>query len=83
MKNSRKRINYFECVGKSFNKFSILKAYRDEQSKRMFFEVQCDCGTITHKMAKEVYKGHVKSCGCLKLNREIIKIDYSYLIAIV
>ena len=80
MHNLRNQINYFDFVGKTFNKFTVLKAYRHEYIKRMFFELRCECGTITNKMAKEVYSGHTKSCGCLKLDRDIVKKDYSYLV---
>ena len=42
MDNERKRVNYFDFIGKSFNKFTVLKAFRDEKTKRIFFEVKCD-----------------------------------------
>lgn len=80
MGNLRKRINYADLVGKSINNFTILKAFKDENSRRIFYQLRCECGNITNKMAKEIYRGHTKSCGCLKLNNETVKIDYSYLI---
>lgn len=56
--------------GKRFGRFTVLR-FIDTQNQGSRWLVKCDCGTEKILPSKTfVGKGHIKSCGCLKVDRD-------------
>ncbi len=65
-----------DFIGQTFNYFTILKiADSIIQNGRRFraFECQCKCGTIKKIIATSVISGKTKSCGCYRVDINVLK----------
>ena len=60
-----------EISGKKFGRLTVLHA--DEESSKngrhIKWYAKCDCGVIKPYTGKDIRNGHVKSCGCLKIDK--------------
>jgi len=79
----RKIIN---LIGQKFNKLTIKKLFDKDKSGNYRYLCSCDCGKETIVIGTSLKKGHIKSCGCLRGEREdcwikgeieFLKINYS------
>lgn len=60
-----------DLTGQRFGRLIVLK-YNEEISKekhRVYWDCQCDCGTIKTIMGDSLKSGRTQSCGCLKKER--------------
>lgn len=54
-------------VGKKFNLYTVIDGpIRKENTKKIYWKCQCDCGTIKDVRGDQLKAGTTKSCGCLK-----------------
>lgn len=56
-------------VGKKFGLWTVLAIRRKENG--VFFECQCNCGTIREVAAITVRNGRSKSCGCTRVSDSV------------
>lgn len=56
-------------VGKKINRLTIIKFLRENKHGQPIVEVLCECGVIKEANLYGIVGGHVKSCGCLLLER--------------
>jgi hypothetical protein len=55
-----------KIAGQKFNRLTATKRVGTTKDNKAIWLFECDCGRATLVTAKEVKRGHVKSCGCLQ-----------------
>jgi len=60
----KKKYNYEECIGKTFNRLTVLDVCR--VNGKLHFLCRCSCGNVGAHEAYSVVDGKIKSCGCLQ-----------------
>ena len=65
----RKAINFIDMENKSFGRLLVLKLAYIGNDNRAYWSCKCVCGSIKNISGKELRKGSIRSCGCLKLER--------------
>ena len=59
-----------DIVGMKFNRLTVIefdKKIRRGDSTIEYWKCRCDCGNITSVRITHLFLGHVRSCGCLRL----------------
>lgn len=60
----------YNLIGKKFERLTVLEQFRSKnKSSGRRWKCLCDCGNITFVYSKELINGHIKSCGCYKLDK--------------
>ena len=59
-------------IGDKINRWTILE--KISKSGRVYYECQCECGTIKKVRADHLKSGNSKSCGCLQ--KEVVSNNY-------
>lgn len=59
-----------DCIGKKFNRLTVLEEWRDKKIKRTRCKCICDCGNIINTDKYSVTHGKSKSCGCYREERK-------------
>lgn len=57
-----------DLTGRSFAKLLVLGQGGRDQSGRVVWRCRCDCGGETVVEGRELRRGGIRSCGCLKRN---------------
>jgi hypothetical protein len=63
-------------IGKKFNRLTCIK-FISSGKNRQLYEWKCDCGAIKQYLRAHVVDGGIKSCGCLKSERQGKNRDFS------
>ena len=59
---------YMPNIGTKYNRFTLIAISNDLNKNRSCVGIfKCDCGNICEKVISQVISGHIKSCGCLKI----------------
>lgn len=69
--NSRK----CDLSGKRFSKLVVKREY-GEKNGSVLWECDCDCGAKTYVTTRDLNSGHIRSCGCYKIERLIDRSAY-------
>lgn len=68
-----------DLTGKKFNRLTAVRQSYYHQAKRTWvWEFLCDCGKVHFSKGSDVKSGHVKSCGCLRLEKLREKPAYNF-----
>ncbi len=59
------------CVGKRFNRLTVLKLAGKNKHGHQLFECKCDCGKVVVIEGTAVKNNRTRSCGCLQ--RDVVK----------
>lgn len=54
-----------DLSGKKFNKLTVIKFDRKNQSGKLYWKCKCDCGNIISQRPDSLKSGRKKSCGCI------------------
>lgn len=73
MKNI-KRVN--DLTGQRFGRLTVI-GMADTDTRKTYWICQCDCGKIKQVRSDGLICGNVKSCGCLKAERDKINLNQS------
>lgn len=57
--------------GKKFGRLTVLRVVKLLPQRGVLWECSCECGTLCEKRATLLYRGSVKSCGCLRIETAI------------
>lgn len=57
-----------ETIGKKFGRLMVFEAAGKNIHKQALWKCRCDCGTELIVPGYSLRSGHVRSCGCLKLD---------------
>lgn len=70
--NKRQKFKLVDCIGKKFNRLTVLSETYEQQKSRntRMFVCLCDCGNTHIAKANSVGKGSTKSCGCWDRERK-------------
>ena len=69
-----------DMTGVKVNRLTAIRFSHVHAKKRIaIWEFMCDCGKTHFARATDVRSGHVKSCGCLRLERLSEMIPYNFL----
>jgi len=66
LQQTKNRSGYSKLVdrtGQKFDHLTFLNLNRIEGG-RTFWNLTCDCGSVTVAVSSDVVRGHTKSCGC-------------------
>lgn len=63
--NARNGRSAEDLTGRRFGKLTVLHR-ADNKNGRTHWVCQCDCGNLHTASAKDLKRGHCKSCGCLR-----------------
>lgn len=64
-----KKINENELLNSIFGKLTIIEAWRDKHSGRIWCVSDCSCGVRFQCRYDQMKSGHTQSCGCLQKER--------------
>jgi hypothetical protein len=58
-----------DLIGQTFGKYKVIgkNPYRGTNNKRVYWDCQCECGTLKPVLGSSLSCGDAKSCGCGKL----------------
>lgn len=59
--------DFEDLAGQKFNRWTVIKRTHNNQDRKVTFSCQCDCGWIGNVPARDLKRGHSKSCGCLRV----------------
>lgn len=59
--------NFNDLSGKKFNRLIGVKPVGKTRDRKIVWLFKCDCGKEHKAVGKDVKNGHIKSCGCLKI----------------
>lgn len=58
-----------DMTGQKFNRLTAIKpSYYNEKKRIWVWEFKCDCGKTHFARGTDARTGHIKSCGCLRLD---------------
>lgn len=57
-----------DLTGKRFGRLTVIKQVNSDTSQRRWL-CKCDCGSTTEAISYWLTSGHVKSCGCLRSDK--------------
>lgn len=55
-----------DLTGKKFGRLTFLQRMKEKYQGKYLWKIQCDCGTILHKISSPIVGGYTVSCGCRK-----------------
>lgn len=58
-----------DLTNKKFNRLTGIKPVGKTKDNKIIWLFKCDCGNLKELIGREVKSGHVKSCGCLNIER--------------
>lgn len=61
-----------EMVGRRFGRLTVVERL-PSPARRIRYLCLCDCGTLTDAYGENLRNGHVKSCGCYRVEHAIAK----------
>lgn len=61
------RINEETFVGSKFNRLTVVRPTPSFSARSRLYECLCDCGNTFYAPKKDITRGSVKSCKCLRL----------------
>jgi hypothetical protein len=67
--NKRQRSDYLDLTGRKFSRLTVLR-FSHRQKHQSYWLCRCDCGIEKTLQASHLRSGNVKSCGCLKREKE-------------
>lgn len=59
-----------DLTGKRFGRLTVLGLDVNQDTRKTFWECQCDCGKIITTRSDRLQSGRVKSCGCYKKEQD-------------
>lgn len=62
-------------AGCRFGKLVALSPTTERKNNSVVWKCQCDCGNIHYAELKELNRGSISSCGCLKTSKGVLKIE--------
>ena len=65
-----------DLTGKSFGRLTVIRRAKNRHG-RICWLCRCECGNEKEITAHDLKAGKVKSCGCLKYEREYTRVDIS------
>lgn len=58
-----------EMIGMVFGRLTVVRDEGQTPSGRLTWLCNCECGGQAHVDGRELRRGHVRSCGCLRRER--------------
>lgn len=65
-----KKFKGIDITNQKFGKLTALKPTEERKWNSIVWECQCECGKIVKIPAGQLTSGQVKSCGCLKIEKD-------------
>lgn len=66
---------YPDLIGKKFEKLTVMEKFGVHTSKGgstcIIWKCECECGNTTYATTTNLTQGHVKSCGCWKIESQL------------
>lgn len=62
--------SFIDLTGQKFNRLSVIEKTDMRKNNSVVWECQCDCGNICYISSIDLRKSRVKSCGCLKKEKD-------------
>lgn len=65
---------FVDLKGMVFTRLTVLeRSYEKKSDKQTFWKCQCHCGNVTTVNSRHLKAGNIKSCGCLNLEINSIR----------